>query len=158
MYFLPCKSEWSVRWGGSPKVPVARDVCGGHCDVPRSLPAAWAESACCLALCLCSCLHLLALSCWVCILQGNWGKGLCFCCVWSVSVIPRWCKTTTEKVVTDFKFTLIFVAFTCYLKTTCADFSTSCSWYLHVMHLIQKMIFNSMFFCSITMCLTWCWF
>lgn len=106
---------------------------------------AWAESACCLALCLCICLHLPALSCWACILQGNWGNGLCFCWVCtpacttelcSVSVVPKWCKATSmEKMVTDFK---LFVAFTSNLKTTCADFSTSCLWYLRVMRLIER--------------------
>lgn len=139
MYLLPHRTEWSVRWGGSPRVPVARDV-------PRSL--AWALTACCLALCLCSSLHLPALSCGACSLQDNWGKGPCFCCVctpacttelWSVSMVPRWCKvTSTEKMVTDYKFTLVFVAFTCYFKTTCADFSTSYLWCLGVMHLIQR--------------------
>lgn len=109
---------------------------------------AWAESAGCLALCLCTaCIFLCSLvglvSC------RELGKGPCFCCVctppcttelWSLSVVgPRWCKaTSTAKMVTDFNWILVFVAFTCYLKTTCADFSTSCLWYLHLMHLNQR--------------------
>lgn len=135
MYLLPYRAEWSVRWGGSPGVPVARGV-------PRSLPAGLSR------VCLCSSLHLPALSYGACSLQDNWGKGPCFCCVctpacttelWSVSMVPRWCKaTSSEKMVTDFKFTLVFVAFRYYFKTTCADFSTSCMWCLGVMRWIQR--------------------
>lgn len=146
MYLLPYRSEWSVsgeevlecQW---PEICVVGTVmCQDFCLL------AWAESVCCLAFCLCSCLHLPALSCWAHIPQGSWGKGLCYCCVCTPactvglwSVVPRWCKVTnTGKMVTDFKLTFVFVAFTCYLKTTCADFNTSCLWYLHVMHLIQR--------------------
>lgn len=78
IYLLPCKSKWSVRWGGSPRVPAARDLCGGPCDVPGSLPAVLSR------VCLLPCTLPWQLSASSCSpycahsLQGNWGKEQCF--------------------------------------------------------------------------------
>lgn len=144
MYLLPYRSEWSVS---RDKVLECQwpEMCGGHCDVPRFLLAGLSR------VCPLPCtlpVQLPASSC--ALLLGSYPTGqlwkgtvflLCLytaCTIGLWSVVPRWCKVTnTEKMVTDFKLTFVFVAFTCYLKTTCADFNTSCLWYLHVMHLIQ---------------------
>lgn len=140
MCLFPYRLEWSVRWEEVlecqwPEIYVVGTVmCQDFCLLPeQSLPVAL-HSACATPASSCTLAGLV-----FCRVTGERDRVSAVFELWSVSVVPRW---STENMVTDFKFTLIFVAFTCYLKTTCANFRTSYLWYLHVMHLIERNYFQ----------------